>query len=179
VTAEAQPHPRPLSHVQRVKLFGQFSYKWTPTPANKEAITVDPAWVRDNIVVLELPHIRHVNGDKPVRARFHRLAAPRFLSLFNAWRTAGLALHIASWDGSYVARYKRGKGGGSEMDLSNHAWGTAMDINARWNRLGMTPLPLGKKGSVFPLVGIAEELGFAWGGRFSNPDGMHFECVEV
>lgn len=182
---EARPLPaikpplKSLSHIKRVEIFGKFKWKYTPTPTARERIAVDPGWQRENIVLLDLP-LMHLNAGKPIRARFHRLAAPRVDALFTAWQQAGLLLHVQSWDGSYVARFKRGKGGGSELDLSNHSWGTAFDINARWNRLNIRPAPIGATGSVMALVSIANELGFAWGGHFaSRPDGMHFECVRV
>jgi hypothetical protein len=67
---------------------------------------------------------------------------------------------------------------GSHSVLSNHAYGTAFDINAPWNALGVRPALVGKPGSVRELVPLAAEHGFAWGGHFrTRPDGMHFELV--
>lgn len=174
------PQLRSLSHAARVRLYGSFKWAYRPAPQAPDRIEVDAAWLTANVVILELPHLAHCNGGKAIRARVHKRVAAPMLALFNAWRSAGLLLHIQSWDGAYVARFKRGKGGGDESMLSNHAWGSAFDINARWNRLGMKPAPLGAPGCVLPLVAIANEHGFAWGGHFnSSPDGMHFECVRA
>lgn len=169
----------PLTHMQRCEMFGLFSFEYTPTPTAPEKITISRLWLLANIVVVPLPHLMHSNGGIPVKARVHRLVAPRLLALFDAWRRAKLTLHIRTWNGSQVARYKRGKVGGGPRDLSNHAWGSAFDINAQWNRLGQTPAAEGMPGSVIPLVEIANALGWAWGGDFTNPDGMHFECVRL
>ena len=62
--------------------------------------------------------------------------------------------------------------------LSNHASGTAIDLNA-------TKHPLGKAGT-FPaekvpmLKALAKKYRLAWGGEWTRPDEMHFEvCVNA
>ena len=74
-----------------------------------------------------------------------------------------------------MPRYIRG----SATTLSNHAWGTAFDVNYRWNQLGHVPALKGEIGSVRELVPRAHQLGFYWGGHFSRRDGMHFEVARV
>jgi hypothetical protein len=78
---------------------------------------------------------------------------------------------VLTWDGSFVPRFIRG----SRTTLSNHAFGTAFDINCGYNRLGTIPALLGNKGYVRELVELANEHGFYWGGHFASPrsDGMH------
>jgi hypothetical protein len=179
-----QPPPRlplkPLTHRARTQTFGVFGFRATPTPGAPESISINREWLAANIVVLELPHLAPINGGVPVKARVHKLAAPRWLALFDAWRKAKLLGKILTYNGSFVARYKRGHAGGGLEDLSNHSWGTAIDLNAQWNRLGQRPAPVGAMGSLIELVPIANDLGFAWGGDFvSRPDGMHFECVRL
>lgn len=168
---------RPLTHSQRCAIFGTFSYRATPTATAPEKIEINTSWLAANIVVVPLPHLSHMNGGTPVKARVHRLVAPKLLALFDAWRAARLTLLIRTWNGSHVSRFKRGHAGGGPMDLSNHAWGTAFDVNAQWNRLGQKPAVQGAPGSLVQLVPIANEQGWAWGGDFSNPDGMHWELV--
>jgi hypothetical protein len=68
---------------------------------------------------------------------------------------------------------------GSKTVLSNHAFGTAFDINVNWNRLGTIPALVGQKGSVRELVQIANNNGFYWGGHFTRKDGMHFEIAKI
>ncbi len=83
---------------------------------------------------------------------------------------------MINWAGSYVPRFIRG----SRTTLSNHAFGTAFDINTRENALGAIPALVGKHGSVRKLVPLANQHGFYWGGHFkSRKDGMHFEIAEL
>ena len=62
---------------------------------------------------------------------------------------------------------------GTTNNLSNHASGTAIDLNA-------TKHPLGKAGT-FPnekvpmLRALCKKYGLVWGGKFRRKDEMHFE----
>ena len=49
---------------------------------------------------------------------------------------------------------------GSTTSLSNHAFGSAFDINVPFNRLGARPALVGQKGSVRRLVKTAHRHGF-------------------
>ena len=92
------------------------------------------------------------------------------------WEKEGLLDRILTFDGSFVPRFIRG----STSTLSNHAFGTAFDINAQFNPLGQEPAEMGAKGCVRELVPIANRFGFAWGGHFKKrPDGMHFEVARI
>lgn len=169
--------PLPLTAAQREQIFGSFIWQPTPAPDNPERITIVGDWVAKHIVTVSLPQLAHLGAHS---ARFHSLGADQLQGLFAAWESAGLLPKILSWDGSFVARKKRGNKGNTPSDLSNHAWGTAFDINARWNSLGQTPRALGTLGSVRELVSLARHFGFFWGGDFhSRLDGMHFELCRV
>ena len=63
-------------------------------------------------------------------------------ALFAAWADAGIVDLLLTWDGSFVPRFVRGK----PDVLSNHAWGTAFDVNFPWNRLGTVPALRGEQG---------------------------------
>lgn len=83
---------------------------------------------------------------------------------------------VLSYDGSYNRRFIRG----SRTVLSNHAYGSAFDINARWNPLGALPPADNEEGSVQTLVEIANRHGFYRGGHYrGRPDGMHFEVARL
>jgi D-alanyl-D-alanine carboxypeptidase len=62
-------------------------------------------------------------------------------------------------------------------DLSNHSWGTAIDLNATWNGRGAIPAMMGDRGCIRELVAVAHANGFYWGGHFTTKDGMHFEVA--
>jgi hypothetical protein len=174
--AAAEPVARPaapLSHEDRLRLFGEFRFEAKPLPNNPENIEVLDGWNKRNIVPVRLP----LNGRT---AWVHRLIETQFRGLWQDWVDAGLLDRVLTFNGAYVARYKRGRSGDDE-NLSNHAWGTAFDINAAWNPLGKPPAPIGTKGSVLELVPFAEKRGFVWGGSFKGGrvDAMHFEAFKV
>lgn len=161
---------------KREDVFDKFAYTPKPTPANPEAIVVDPEWVKNNIVSVIIPQLKSVSGGpKNGVVRCHYRVAQNMIDLFAAWEGADLLSLVLTWDGMWVPRFVRG----SRTTLSNHAWGTAFDINARWNPLGRAPAPRETIGSVEDLVPLARQHGFLWGGEWgSRPDAMHFECVE-
>jgi hypothetical protein len=141
-------------------------------PSNAEAITIHGSWVKDNITFVSLP--KHPAFTYPVA--FHRLAAAQFAGLFAAWNDAGLVDRILTFGGSWAPRFIRG----SRTTLSNHAWGTAFDVNVQWNMLGTDGARKGEHGSVRELVQLANEHGFYWGGHFSpRKDPMHFEVARI
>lgn len=158
----------------RIRMFGRFSYTVMPIPGNPENIVVtDKEW-RKNLIKVPLPTELAVLPGAD-NAWMHSLVAPRFLELVDAWRGAGLLDDIKTWNGAYCARFIRGRPG----VLSAHSHGSAFDINVAWNQLGQPPTALGQHGSVLRLVDAAERLGWAWGGRFSRPDGQHFELARL
>jgi len=173
---------KPLTHRERIARFGRFEFGHDPIPRNPERIKHDPDWVRENLVTVPIPQLP---GKK---ATLHKCVAGPFLDLFEAWEHAGLMGLVLTWNGSFARRFRRFRGTfeerlakgatGTPKDLSNHAWGTAFDINAHWNRLGREPAAFDQTGTVLPLVRLAQEHGFAWGGYFrSRIDAMHFEYV--
>lgn len=167
--------PPLLSTAERQKVFGRFEYQSDPRPNNPEHIRILGDWVQKNIVNVTLPQLQGVRrAPRNCRVPVHRLAENPIVALWAAWEKAGLLDRIITWDGAFVPRYIRG----SRSVLSNHAFGTAFDINADFNRLGAEPAWPGKEGCVFDLVEIANAHGFFWGGHFNKRrDGMHFELA--
>jgi len=162
----------PFTALERGEHLGRFRVRPCPTNDNPEKFVVIGDWARKNLVQIALPApIAAAEGADC--AWFHRLVAPRFLELVDAWTEAGVVGDVIQWGGSYASRYIRG----SRNKLSMHAFGAAFDINVPWNRLGHEPAPLGAQGSVLRLVDIAAEVGFCWGGSFRRCDGMHFEIA--
>lgn len=171
-----RPDFRPLvTNRQREALFGRYEYVRVPQPGNAEAIRILGSWERDNIVEVPIPQLRRAVGDKaPTSIRFHRLAAGQLQSLWADWESAGLLNRILSFGGGFSARFVRG----SRSLLSNHAFGSAFDINEAYNPFGQRPVSNGRKGCVRDLVPIANRCGFYWGGHYqSRTDGMHFEIA--
>lgn len=167
--------PPLVSTAERQRLFGRYTYTHRPIPGNRENIEIHPPWEADNIVAVHIPQLIGVKGaPRSGNIRVHRHAAEQFRGLWQAWEDAGLLDRVLTWEGSYVPRLVRGG-----TSLSNHAFGTAFDINAKWNGLGALPALTGKEGSVRELVSAASDLGFYWGGHFNRRDGMHFEVAQL
>lgn len=167
------PSFKPLvSTVEREAAFGKFVY--SPKPDGN--ITIHGSWARDNIASIFVPQLAGIQG-APANSviSFHKLAKQQLLTMFDEWERAGLSSKILSWAGSFVPRLQRG----SKTALSNHAFGTAFDINAPQNALGAIPALVGRTGSVRELVEIACRHGFYWGGHFTRKDGMHFEVARL
>lgn len=169
--------PPLVTTAERERVFGKFGYIPSPQPGNAEAITITDSWARKNIVPVKIPQLTGVVG-APANCvvYFHVLIVPQLTTMWSKWEQAGLLPYVKTWAGSFVPRYVRG----SRTHLSNHAFGTAFDINVRWNPLGAEPALADKTGSVRRLVPIANECGFYWGGHFGGrPDGMHFEAAKI
>jgi len=157
---------------ERQRRFGKFDWEPAPTESNPEAIKILGDWRRNHIVRVEVPQLVTAGVKRTPTAWVHKDIADDFLRLWSAWEKKGLLHLVNSWDGSFVARKVRGG-----TSLSNHAFGTAFDINARWNRLGTIPALVGETGSLRELVGTANKHGFFWGGHYRRRlDGMHFEA---
>lgn len=172
-------HAIGLSGSQR--LFGKFSFVPAPTKSNPEAIRVTDGWDTKNLVTVVVPQLITLGLSKSGRVTLHRLVAKQFIGLWEAWEKRGLLKYVISWDGAYLGRFIRG----SRTTLSNHAFGSAFDINADWNARGASSALPGKRGYLWPLVEVALEFGFFWGGwwgtggRPGTVDGMHFEVFKL
>ena len=176
--ADFPPKPDflPLTgNVARQKIFGVFTFVAAPIPGNPENIRITNNWAKENIITVKIPQLKFVNGGSGMQ--FHKLAADQLMKLWSDWEKAGLLHQVLSFDGAYVARFVRGLA--AKGVLSNHAFGSAFDINFLFNQLGSLPALVGQKGCVRELVPIAHENGFYWGGHFSRLDGMHFEIAKI
>jgi hypothetical protein len=127
-------------------------------------ITQDRAWVASHIVRRRVPILGSVTC--------HRVMVPQLEAALKEIQSAGLAQLIkpGQYGGCYVPRFV---GRDRARPISMHAWGLAVDINVSEN-------PLGQKPKMDPrVVAIFEKWGFRWGGRWSNPDGHHFELAAL
>ena len=78
------------------------------------------------------------------------------------------AKEIKTWDGCWNIRKKRG-----QSSMSLHSWAVAVDLNAAENCFGCKPkLTAG-------FVKCFTDAGFDWGGKWSKPDGMHFQLAKI
>ncbi|NCD67925.1 M15 family metallopeptidase [Mucilaginibacter agri] len=170
----AKPGFPPLvNNAARQAIFGTFTFAASPQAGDPEHIKITNSWAHDNIIMVPIPQLQGVNGQTQIQ--FHKLGKDQLIKLWSDWAAANLLHLILRYDGSYNPRFVRG----SKTTLSNHAFGSAFDINAQWNAFGAQPALVGQKGSVRELVEIANSNGFYWGGHFTKQDGMHFEIAEL
>ncbi|GAA3932834.1 hypothetical protein GO495_16725 [Chitinophaga oryziterrae] len=174
---------RPVTPQERATEFGTFTFVADPSTFDGDGIRVTNNWYHDNITAVSIPQLNGKRfGSQVIQngtINFHKAGADRLKRLWAAWEAAGLLDRIQTFEGGYAARYIRGTQQRSPRPLSNHAWGTAFDINAPWNGFGKEPAQMGQAGCVRELVAIANQQGFFWGGHFGKKDGMHFELGKV
>lgn len=128
-------------------------------------ITIDSDWVARNIETRMLPIFQG-----PVTC--HRQMLVQLEGALAEVEAAGLAglIDVNDYGGCWVARHIDWS---PRRPLSMHAWGLAVDFNVQTNQLGARP-------TMDPrIVAIFDRWGFVWGGRWSRPDGMHFELGAV
>jgi hypothetical protein len=157
------------SNEHRMRRWGRFEYRHAPEPGNREAIEILGDWEEKHIVRIHCPVFGHA-------VRLHKEVAEDYLAFMQDVIAAELQGRLRTYDGGFVPRFIRG----STQTLSNHAWGTAFDVNYQWNQLGATPAYKGEVGSVRELVPLANKHNWYWGGHFKKKhrrDGMHFEHV--
>lgn len=162
VTVRQRPEEREasLQGGPGIRRFESFSY----VDLGDGLIVIDPAWVRRWIVTVDLPYLG--------RTQCHRMMVPQLVAALNQVGQEGLAGHFdrSQFAGCWVPRHIDWN---PDRSLSMHAWGLAVDINAHDNALGAQPQMQPR------IVEIFESWGFAWGGRWSRPDGMHFELARL
>lgn len=165
------------SQADRERMFGKFKFQPDPVAGNPEKIKILDDWAKKNLMQFEVPQLKGVQGaPADCMVLLHKLVGPKVQKLFQAWEAEGNLPLVLTWNGTYAARYIRG----SRTNLSAHAFGSAFDINVKWNSLGVEPALVGKEGSVRKLAYTAGKMGWFWGGWYkSRLDGMHFEIARL
>jgi hypothetical protein len=160
----APPNPDGLLGLARTKaLLGEFDYRIN----RDDSLTLDPAWVDANIVFVQYSPIK-------VRASCHRRVIADLDAALAEIAELGLAPYFDvadtnHWGGCWNPRYARASS--TVGSVSRHAWGMAFDMNVSTNGQGRQPRLDCR------IVRIFRKHGFAWGGNFLYPDGMHLEWV--
>jgi hypothetical protein len=180
---EAKFPPKPdfgpiLGNAARDILFGPLRFRPGPTNGGfgKETITITNNFEESKIARVNVPEVIGIKGaPSSGKVRFHASAAAQLAGLWSAWKGKGLLKFVLTFDGAFAPRFIRC----NNKELSNHAFGTAFDINAAQNPLGAQPALPTQKGCVYELVPVAHQFGFYWGGHFTKGDGMHFEIARV
>ena len=138
------------------------TFRFTANPDG--TIRQDNKWIRDHLLTARMPIIGNV--------RCHKVMVPQLRYALEEIQSSGLAGLIKPeqtgrcYQPRYVAK-------DPTHQLSKHAWGLAIDLNVYDN-------PEGSRPKMDPrIVAIFEKWGFRWGGRWTIPDGMHFELAAL
>ncbi len=156
-----------LSTIEVKETFGEFAMVRRSGSRNGD-IEIDPAWQQRNIVRVELPIVGTINCNKkleePLREAFQELYDAGIAALIDLddTRRAG---------GCFNSREIRTTSGRTGRNLSRHSWGIAIDLNPSASPYGADPQVDAR------LVDVMRRHGFAWGGTWPFPDGMHFEFI--
>ncbi len=129
-------------------------------------ITIESSWVQRNIA--STTQIPLLNGT----VTCHRQMLRQLYGAMSEVQAAGLGPLIdpSQYGGCWVARHIDFN---PSKPISMHGWGLAVDMNVSTNQLGARPTLDAR------IVEIFDRWGFVWGGRWSRPDGMHFEIGAV
>jgi hypothetical protein len=155
-------------------LLGEFAYR---VNANG-SVSQDDTWT-----AASLPSGRVLlNNSIPIRARCHNVIEPALRAALAELAVRGLAGTIDvgnanTYGGCHLARFNRLTPDSSLGFLSRHSWGMALDTNTVGSCQGCAPPDFATRPGGCAAVQVFRKHGFAWGGNFLTPDGMHFEYV--
>ena len=160
-----------VSQAEREAVLGVLTYVSAPTKGNPEAVKITNDFASKNIAKFLIPLL----SKTPIS--MHKLAGPQFQAWCQAIIAKGLADRILSFSGCWVPRYVRG----SRTRLSNHSWGSAVDLNVPYNRRGHQSALVGQKGSLREVVEFCADFGLFSGMWYKGApeDGMHIELFKV
>ena len=125
-------------------------------------IAPEPAWVRSHITTEVVPILGAVTCNKAI--------FPQLKAALGEIVQRGLAdeIHPDEYAGCYYPRFIAGS-----TQLSNHAFGLALDLNVPGNQRGTV-------GQINrDVVEIFKSWGFGWGGDWNYTDPMHFEMNRI
>jgi D-alanyl-D-alanine carboxypeptidase len=151
--------PGPVGPARPAELKVRYGEPAVGLPYGDDWIRLDPAFVRRHIVTRSVPILGGVTCHRamigPLRAALGELAR----------RGLSHVVDPGDYAGCYAPRRIQPSG-----QLSLHAWGVAIDINAAANPF------MGRSRQDPRLVRTMQRHGFTWGGEWpTRPDPMHFE----
>lgn len=167
-TTDINKYPR-LSKVNGS--FGQYRYR----SLSGGRIEIDPIWVQENIVTITLPGLNQ-------QVQVHKDAKDNFIYAFTLIRDGYATINgqkvpllslIKTMDGTFVPRHVNWD---SSRGLSNHSWGTAIDINAAGHFRYVDPTKEANNPNLILWEKAFKPAGFSWGNRFN--DAMHYELIK-
>lgn len=151
--------------------YGQFPYRNT----SGGRIEISPQWIAANIVTITLPGLNQ-------KVQVHKNAADNFITAFNYIKNGSATINgkqvsllslIKTMDGTFVPRHVNWD---PSRGLSNHSWGTAIDINAANHFRYVNPSSEPNDPNYILWQKAFKPAGFSWGNSYG--DAMHFELLD-
>jgi peptidoglycan hydrolase-like protein with peptidoglycan-binding domain len=151
--------------------FGQFHYR----ELAGGRIEVDPIWIANNIVTINLPGLNK-------NVQVHKAAANNFIKAFTYIQNGTATINgkqvpllslIKTMDGTFVTRHVNWN---PANGLSNHSWGTAIDINASNHFRYVNPTWEPNDPNAILWEKAFKPAGFSWGNSYN--DSMHYELLK-
>ncbi len=155
-----------LGMARTKEALGEFAYRIN----SSGSVSIDSTWKNANISYGSI-------GQLTLRSGCHSVVRGALTNAMTEVIAAGLGGTINYYNanragGCYVPRFNRLSPNSSIGFLSRHTWGQAIDTNTIGSCQGCAPPDMDCR-----TVRIFRRHGFAWGGNFLTPDGMHFEWV--
>lgn len=149
--------------------FGRFA--WRDSSERRGAIEILGEWPRQNIISFAPPfELRDGRGRRVSVIHCHRLVVPALRRVLEDLAARDMCHLVNTFDGCFVPRHM---GWDPRRPLSRHAWGIAVDVNARL-------FPYGSRARQNRrLIDAFARQGFVWGGGWRTPDPMHFEIYDL
>lgn len=151
-------------------IYGQFHYR----ELGGGRIEIDPQWVAKNIVTINLPGLNRT-------VQVNRAAKDKFILAFNYIKNGTAMVNgkevsllslVRTMDGTFVSRHANWN---PNSGLSNHSWGTAIDINASDHYRYVAPSESNDPNRILWEKAF-KPAGFSWGNSYA--DSMHFELLD-
>jgi hypothetical protein len=155
-----------LGMAETKQALGEFAY----VVNSNGTVTLDPGWKSAYITSGSIGGLRLQSG-------CHSTVRVALQAAMTEVVASGLSGTINYTDanragGCFNARFNRLTPESDVGFLSRHTWGMAVDTNTIGSCQGCAPPDMNCR-----TVQIFRKYGFAWGGNFLVPDGMHFEWV--
>jgi len=155
-----------LGMAETKSTLGEFSYRVN----GDGSVTQEAAWKSANITYGSI-------GQLQLQTGCHKRVRVDLQAAMSELIAAGLEYTLNYYDanragGCYYPRFNRLTPDSRLGSLSRHSWGQAVDTNTVGSCQGCAPPDMN-----CATVRIFRKHGFAWGGNFLRPDGMHFEWV--
>jgi hypothetical protein len=158
-----------LSMAETKKLLGEFDFYYRGLSTTGWT-AMNATWVKNY-----LPAVREVYPTG-IRARCNRVVKADLRAALQEVVNSGLggaidAANANAYGGCATGSVRFARITQALGSVSRHSWGQPIDTNTTSNCQGCVPRMDCR------VVRIFRKHGFAWGGNFLTPDGMHFEWV--